>query len=326
MQEPAAVPVTPGPTESTLSRDELAYACLSHFLQLSTWFIGPLIVYLVKRQSRFVAFHSLQVLLWQAIVSGLFFLFFAGFFLALLAACGGTISGLDGDPNGNGDGGDPLADGDPNAADAPTVACGDLPVTIRDFSTAHPDFEVFSGNATFTGLVANQLGVDKKPVYAAPGSTPQTTGPAEFNQWYRDVPGTNQTFPIVITLTETSPGLFTYDNLAFFPIDNMGFGNEGNEHNFHFTTELHTRFQYRGQEVFTFTGDDDFWLFINDRLAVDLGGLHPSLSQTLDLDAAAGQLGITTGGTYDMDIFHAERHTTASNFSIATTIDCFVVP
>jgi fibro-slime domain-containing protein len=26
-----------------------------------------------------------------------------------------------------------------------------------------------------------------------------------------------------------------------------------------------------------------------------------------------------------MDIFHAERHTTASNFRIETTIDCFVV-
>ena len=246
--------------------------------------------------------------------------------LALLVACGGRISGVDGNPNGHPDGDNPLIDAPQTTVDTSQLACGDLPVTIRDFSASHPDFETFSGNAAYTGLVADQLGVDKKPVYAAAGATPQTTGPAEFNEWYRDVPGTNQTFPIVITLTETSPGLFTYDNLAFFPIDNLGFGNEGNEHNFHFTTELHTRFLYRGQEVFTFTGDDDFWLFINNRLAVDLGGLHPSLSQTLDLDAAAGQLGITTGGTYDMDIFHAERHTTASNFSIATTINCFVVP
>ena len=36
-------------------------------------------------------------------------------------------------------------------------------------------------------------------------------------------------------------------------------------------------------------------------------------------------LGITIGNTYSMDIFHAERHTSASNFQMETTIDCFIV-
>jgi fibro-slime domain-containing protein len=105
----------------------------------------------------------------------------------------------------------------------------------------------------------------------------------------------------------------------------MGFGEEGQPHNFHFTTEIHTRFTYRGGERFTFTGDDDLWLFINDRLAIDLGGLHPQLSATVDLDASAAALGLEAGETYPMDIFHAERHTDASNFHVETTIDCFVV-
>ena len=56
-----------------------------------------------------------------------------------------------------------------------------------------------------------------------------------------------------------------------------------------------------------------------------LGGLHPSLSQTIDLDTQAAALGIAPGNTYDMDIFHAERHTVNSNFRIETTIDCFVI-
>jgi fibro-slime domain-containing protein len=105
----------------------------------------------------------------------------------------------------------------------------------------------------------------------------------------------------------------------------MGFGHEGFAHNFHFTTEIHTRFEYQGGETFTFTGDDDLWLFINGRLAIDLGGLHPSLSATVDLDAQAATLGITPGHEYAMDIFHAERHTDASNFRIETTIECIVV-
>jgi uncharacterized Tic20 family protein len=49
------------------SPDERTFAMLAHILQLFTGFIGPLIIYIVKRDSRFVAFHALQALLWQAI-------------------------------------------------------------------------------------------------------------------------------------------------------------------------------------------------------------------------------------------------------------------
>ncbi|MCY0988544.1 fibro-slime domain-containing protein [Nannocystis sp. ILAH1] len=201
-----------------------------------------------------------------------------------------------------------------------------MKATIRDFRTSHPDFESFGGDTAYEGLVQQDLGPDHKPVYAHAGGTPQTTGPNEFSQWYNDTPDVNMAFQIDIPLTEVSPGQFTYQNNAFFPIDDQGWGNEGNPHNFHFTTEIHTEFTYQGGEVFTFTGDDDLWLFINGKLAIDLGGLHPQLTDTIDLDAQAGYLGITIGQNYAMDIFHAERHTTESNFRIDTSIQCFVIP
>ena len=56
-------------------------------------------------------------------------------------------------------------------------------------------------------------------------------------------------------------------------------------------------------------------------LAIDLGGVHAALSDTADLGAMAGVLGITTGNTYDFDLFFAERHTTASTFRIDTSIE-----
>ena len=74
-----------------------------------------------------------------------------------------------------------------------------------------------------------------------------------------------------------------------------------------------------------FRGDDDLWLFINGKLAIDLGGLHQPQQNILSLDARAAELGLVVGGTYAMDIFHAERHSTASNFRIETTIDCLIV-
>jgi fibro-slime domain-containing protein len=200
---------------------------------------------------------------------------------------------------------------------------GNIKLTIRDFSSSHPDFETFSGSAETTGLVEADLGMDDKPVFATVGNPPQLTGKTEFDQWYRDVSGVNEPFVVFIQLTKMG-GKSVFESNAFFPLDGMGFGNEGENHNFHFTTEAHVRFDYQGGEVFTFTGDDDLWLFINKRLALDLGGLHPEVSGTVDLDALAGQLGITVGESYAMDIFHAERHTSQSNFRIETTIDCFV--
>ena len=116
------------------------------------------------------------------------------------------------------------------------------------------------------------------------------------------------------------PGLFVYENRAFFPIDGQLFGNEGNRHNYHFTLEARTEFDYIGGEVFSFTGDDDMWVFINRRLAIDLGGLHTPLSANVALDEVAGELGLLVGNRYPLHFFFAERHTIESNFTIRTSI------
>lgn len=205
----------------------------------------------------------------------------------------------------------------------------DMTVVIRDFrgyddanGSKHPDFEYALGSDK--GFVAAMLGSDTKPVYGVAGPTKTTHGPAEFDQWYRDTDGVNQRFEITIPLTEdpARPGTYLYDSSAYFPIDGMGFGNQNQRHNYHFTSETHFTFPYRGGEVFTFRGDDDLFLFVNGHLAIDLGGVHTAETGTVDLDAQAADLGIAIGNTYQMDIFHAERHTSESNFRVETTLSC----
>jgi fibro-slime domain-containing protein len=204
--------------------------------------------------------------------------------------------------------------------------CGNvLQAMIRDFSpTTHPDFESMSGDDK--GIVKPDVGADQKPVYAGNPTTPTTSGKTYFDQWYNDTPGINLPIPLDITLTPGAGNVYTYDNQAFFPIDGQGFGNEGRPHNYHFTLELHTQFQYKGGEVFTFIGDDDIFTFINGKLAINLGGVHGAETGSVDLDAKAAELGITTGNSYPIDLFFAERHTVDSHFRIDTTIGCFTPP
>ncbi|MCA9704662.1 MAG: fibro-slime domain-containing protein [Myxococcales bacterium] len=236
----------------------------------------------------------------------------------------GTSAGTSADGTADGDVKFDIGGGDSTGSTLPPANCQtELMATVRDFSQSHPDFEYVI--AVDPGIVEPMLGGDGKPVYAG-GSAGTTTGAANFDQWYRDVPGVNMTIPIQIPLTDQGDGTYTYDNPAFFPIDDQGFGNEGNAHNYHFTLEMHTQFTYQGGEVFTFRGDDDLFTFINGRLGIDLGGVHGPLEGSIDLDAMAGALGIVPGGTYDLDFFFAERHTSESNFRIETTIGCFQPP
>lgn len=198
-----------------------------------------------------------------------------------------------------------------------------LTAVYRDFQSSHPDFE---GNImTVKGLVAADLGADDKPVYAPAGSTPVTAGQTEFDQWYNDTPNVNMQIEMPMVLTEQMPGTFVFSDDEFFPLDGVGFPEVTQGHNFHFTTEIHGTFEYKGGEVFTFTGDDDVFVFVNNKLALDLGGVHGPQSDTIDFDAQANALGISTGNVYDLDVFHAERHTSMSNFRIETSIDCLVV-
>ena len=95
-----------------------------------------------------------------------------------------------------------------------------------------------------------------------------------------------------------------------------------NDNNQMFCFESHANFTYRSGMQFMFRGDDDIWVFIDNKLAVDLGGTHLAAPGYVKLDTLKGSSGnlLTPGETYDIDIFFCDRRTDMSNVRIKTNM------
>lgn len=80
-------PQQPSPNLLPVNSEERNLAMLAHILQIFTGFIGPLIIFLVKRDSKFVRYHSLMALFWQLVMMAFWMVVMVIFFATIF----GTI-------------------------------------------------------------------------------------------------------------------------------------------------------------------------------------------------------------------------------------------
>jgi fibro-slime domain-containing protein len=231
-----------------------------------------------------------------------------------------------------------------------------LSTTLRDFlyygttspGFGDPDFQNKAAGLE-TGLVQSTLGTDSEPVWKSNGQT--LSGAANFCWWYHDrgcngagsvnpyaadVPDDASGNPPSITLTQISQGVYQYANTAYYPVDGLGWNspqhgspqtsadcNSNVQHNFAFTQEIHSAFVYSPSlsPTVTLTTEDDGWLFINGKLAIDLGGVHSASTGSITLNpSTAATFGLTNGQLVSFDLFTAQRHTCASQLSLTTSL------
>ncbi|MHC5026630.1 MAG: fibro-slime domain-containing protein [Planctomycetota bacterium] len=150
-------------------------------------------------------------------------------------------------------------------------------------------------------------------------STGGITDADSFGQWFTDEFGTNLSQQHWITLSRNDEGVYEYMDDEFFPIDDRLFGNEDRPHNYLFTYAIEAEFTYEAcsGQFLEMMGSDDIWVYFDDDLVIDLGGMMANTWQRIDLDRA----GLEDGQTYSARIYYAQRQHTSARFRLRSTVE-----
>jgi len=111
---------------------------------------------------------------------------------------------------------------------------------------------------------------------------------------------------------------------SLHPLNSKGYGKEGQCANYVFTMEVKTVFVKKPGQYLYINADDDFYAFVNRRLAYDHGGIQHPLSGRFNIDSLPFTL--DNYKAYDLDLFWAQRAATGCQILIKTNIVIGALP
>ena len=184
------------------------------------------------------------------------------------------------------------------------------------------------------GLIEYKLGQGMLPVVAMNNGFGGSS--IDMKRWFTTIDGVSQGYNDTIKFYYNQKDkIYSFDDGDFYPLDGVEFSAQdkvnGDGHNHLFTMNFALPFVVltSGEEAFEISADDDTFVFVGDRLAIDMGGIHEPIkgrfviNKNGEVYAAVGEedLGFTgvklkEGDDSIVRIYHADRDSTDSSMNI----------
>lgn len=186
------------------------------------------------------------------------------------------------------------------------------------------------------GLVEYELSDEYLPVATGNGKLTPNLGLGNFDGWFEAVEGKSASYTGALKLEYQAEGAeFVFHHDEFYPLDGAEFSDgdvvNSDGHNHLWTMNFAAPFAVlgSGEESFVILADDDTFVFVGDKLVIDMGGVHDATmgrfviteegevySGVEDEDLAYTGVKLNPGDSSIVRIFHADRNSKNSVFDV----------
>ena len=189
----------------------------------------------------------------------------------------------------------------------------------------------YYNRAIETGMTEPTLDENYLPIARGGNLLPDRGMKNDFGRWFNTVDGKSKNYASTIDLRyDGTTASFSYENDDFYPLTKIvvpdeSVNSDGKNHLFTFNLGVPFEVMGEGKEAFSISADDDTWVYVNDKIVLDMGGIHGVTSgrfkiqdngevYTAVADEALAYSGVklNKGEAAVVRIFHADRDSAES--------------